>query len=306
MHSDTDRTRSPSPSAGGSYANKSTLLGYGTTANGFPREIRSAAHTSFGEVYGEHPDHTAQRLILKTRPYRPPGSSPDPARSSSQPPVNIGITHIPGSRRSRPETSHQKAVNIHRKARIERIIHKKVLAEHDNVRHRRANQKRTTVFRAMRRIRDLPDDYTSANEDSWGPGGLLPNNDEDEDYGEEAFALKRVLERARRRLEREENGPSPNGLSTAYLKRKRKPDDYEVDEQSETTSRRRYLSAEDDHHSIRRDEKPNGEAREETLDELDLELLGESRDEEQMDEDMDEESGDDSEDMTEEEDLDGH
>lgn len=272
------------------------------------REIGSAVHAGFREISGGLPDQNlSQRLILKTRPYRPPGSSPGPARSSSQPPVDNNAAYVSGSRRSRPETSHQKAVNQNRKKRIDYMIHQKLIEEHELVRQRRAGQKRTTVFRAMRRIRDLPDDYGSGNEDAWGPGGLLSNPDEDEDFGEEAVALKKVLDRAWRRLEREGKGESLNGFSTGYRKRKRKADDHPTEgEHLEPTCRKRFKPVEDRLPPIRSGGKLDGEIREETLDDLDLDLLGESRDDEQMDDELDDESGDDeTDDVTEDEATDG-
>lgn len=308
IHSDTDRTRSPSPFAGDNNSlHKSTHYDFNAGSNG-TREIRSAAHSGIGEGSAGFPDYTpSQRLILKTRPYRPPGSSPAPGRSSSQPPVNNVGAHGPGSRRSRPETSHQKAVNMNRKKRIDYIIHQKLSQEHEMVRQRREGQRRTNVFWAMRRIRDLPDDYASGNEDSWGPGGLLPNGDEDEDYGAEALGLKKVLDRAVRRLEREADGRSANELGTDYRKRKRKLDDHMAeDERLGPLMERGYDSIENHRGPVRGNGKLDNEIREGTLDELDLDLLGESRDEEQMDEELDDDSGeDDSDDLTEDEAM-GH
>ena len=188
--------------------------------------------------------------------------------------------------------------------RIDHIIHQKLIQEHEMIRQRRIGQNRTNVFRAMRRIRDLPDDYASGNEDSWGPGGLFPNGDEDEDYGEEAHELKKVLDRAVRRLEREGNATR---LGTGYHKRKRKLDDQATeDERLEPSSRKRYKSIEDRQPRMKGRGKFGGESRGETLDDLDLDLLGESRDEEQMEEELEDDSGDDdSDDLTEEEILDG-
>ena len=188
--------------------------------------------------------------------------------------------------------------------RIDHIIHQKLIQEHEMIRQRRVGQNRTNVFRAMRRIRDLPDDYASGNEDSWGPGGLLPNGDEDEDYGEEAHELKKVLDRVVRRLEREGNAKR---LGTGHHQRKRKLDEQATeDDRLEPPPRKRYKSIEDRQPRMKARGKSRGESREETLDELDLDLLGESRDEEQMEEELEDDSGDDdSDDLTEEEILDG-
>lgn len=294
--SDTDRTRSPSPFGENAHnIYKSTPNGHRLGANGVSREILSATQASFAESPRGLPDQfPSQRIILKTRPYRPNGSSPGPARSSSQPPGSHSTPNMLGSRRSRPETSHQKAVNMNRKMRIDHIIHQKLMQEHAFVRQRREGQKRTTFFRSMRRIRDLPDDYASDKDDSWGPGGLLPNADEEEDYGEEALELKKVLDRTVRRLEREENGRLPSEMRTAHRKRKRRSEDH---------------MSEDEHDGFTGNgrEKLGGKSRDERLDDLDLDLLGESRDEEQMDEEQDDDSGDDdSDDMTEEEGIESH
>ena len=183
---------------------------------------------------------------------------------------------------------------MNRKMRIDHIIHQKLIQEHAIVRQRREGRKRTNVFRAMRRIRDLPDDYASEREDSWGPGGLLPNGDEDEDYGEEALQLKKVFDRTMRRLEREDNGRLPSDLRVGHRKRKRKSEDRTSEDEPQNAV---------GHGKGRLD----GEFRDETLDDLDMDLLGESRDDEQMEEELDEDSGDDdSDDLTEEEGMNGH
>ena len=308
--SDADRTRSPSPFSGETHnPHEITPNGYKPRVNGFPREIFSTAGSDVAESPRGVVDHArSQRLILKTRPYRPPGSSPGPARSTSQQPVHSSTIIASGSRRSRPETSHQRAVNMNRKMRIDHIIHQKLIQEHSDLRRRREGQRRTSVFKAMIRIRDLPDEYASADEKSWGPGGLLPNKDEDEDYGEEAIQIKKVLDRSVRRLGRHENGrPTGNALTGHRKRKRRREDDPSEEEQAESTPRdqpqwngSRYLSN-------RGDGNYGGEFREETLDDLDMDLLGESRDEEQVDDELDDDSADDdSDEMTEEEGTNDH
>lgn len=161
----------------------------------------------------------------------------------------------------------------------------------------------------MKRIRDLPDTYDSEGDVdyAWGPGGLLPNfRDEPEDYGEEAIRIKTVLDRAVRRLVREENEVLPNGSKREYLKRKRKREDFGTgDEQSGFSIRKRSRiysgRALSGNRSPMRDD-----VQEEGLDDLDLDLLGERRDDEQLDVEMDGDSGgEESEDMTEDETMDG-
>ena len=233
-------------------------------------------------------DSNSQRLVLKTRTDQVPHSS-SPAPPGSGHPIlhSNGL----GSRRQRPETSHQKAVNMNRKMRVDHILHKQIGTYH---RHARIEKKRTSSsfgLMVMNRVKDLPDMYDTDDNNSWGPGGLVPNRHR-EDYGEEALAYKKSIDRALRRLYREENGGSLGGLAKSYRKGKRMSRAYPDDE---GRSRKR-----------RKDEGSrgvDGERDEEALDDLDRDLLGEGRDE---DDEMDEDSRtDDSEgedvDMTEDE-----
>jgi len=309
LMSDDDRTRSPSPAAVDHTDPLDVGLGpTGGRVSGLAAPILPAFQAVHRDasIRGAEPA-PAQRLILKS--YRPSGSSPAPARTTSQPPAYNHIVNGTGSRRSRPETSHQKAVTVNRKMRIDRILFRRLVREHHQVQERRRKQGRTNVFRAMKRIRDLPDTYDSEDDVDyvWGPGGLLPNfRDEAEDYGEEAIRVKKVLDRAVRRLVREEDEVLPNGSKREYLKRKRKREDLGTgDEQSGCSIRKR--SRIHSGRALSRHRSPfREEVQEEGLDDLDLDLLGERRDEEQLEMEMDGESGgDDSEDMSEDETMDG-
>lgn len=309
LMSDDDRTRSPSPAAVDHTEPLDVGLGpAGGRVSGLSAPSLPAFQTINRDAFvrGAEPA-PAQRLILKS--YRPSGSSPAPPRTTSQPPAYNSIVNGTGSRRSRPETSHQKAVTVNRRMRIDRILFRKLVREHHQVQERRRREGRTNVFRAMKRIRDLPDTYDSEDDIdyAWGPGGLLPNfRDEPEDYGEEAIRTKKVLDRAVRRLVREDNEVLPNGSKREYLKRKRKREDLGTsDEQSGFSIRKRSRiysgRALSGNRSPMRDDV-HGEG----LDDLDLDLLGERRDDEQLDVEMDGESGgEDSEDMTEDEAVDG-
>ena len=114
------------------------------------------------------------------------------------------------SRRARPETSHQKAVNANRRARIDGILHKQLKEQQAAVMKRR-NRQLPSLYRTIKRIHALPLDYDSEDEEnSWGPGGLVPNplieEDKEEDFGAEAVQRKKVIDRALRRLDRLEGG----------------------------------------------------------------------------------------------------
>lgn len=266
--------------------------------------------------------------VFKTRmDQRPDPSTPAPP-GISHPILHAGNSNgVISQRRPRPETSHQKAVNINRKMRIEHILHRQLLSRHSLIRKKKKKESSSFGFTAMKRIKELPDDYDTEDEQAWGPGGLVPNrrdprewqSEKDDDYGEEALRQRKCIDRAVRRLMRDDAGGPLEGLVKGYRKRKRKGSEgYTMVGNSrggatsgggtaggasgrgreERRARKRNKNHTDnregrDRVSSRR-ERSEGERREEGLDDLDLDLLGESRDDDHEDE-MDEESGMDSE-----------
>ena len=152
----------------------------------------------------------------------------------------------------------------------------------------------------MNRIKDLPDMYDTDDENAWGPGGLLPNPREMNDFGEEALSYKKAIDRAVRRLHRDDSSGGALGrLIGSYRKRKKKGMTLAEDDRKEARPTKRQR----DHHGqdLGLDGSRGEGQREEALDDLDLALLGEGQDE---DDEMDDETGtDDVEDgdMTEEE-----
>ena len=215
LPSDVDRTRSPSPNPAGAPVQKPAA-----------RQARFTAFRNENSPSSTRADFERQapitRVILKTRPDNMAESSSPAPPGSAHPvlhptPIN-GIHH----RRPRPETSHQKAVNINRRMRIDNILHKKLVSEHTRVRRKKRDESSTAAYTAMRRILDLPEDYDTEDEGSWGPGGLVPNPGiEDEDFGGEALKHKKVVDRAVRRLAR--NGqPSPLADLTQSLQIRRR------------------------------------------------------------------------------------
>ncbi|KAI4278507.1 MAG: hypothetical protein LQ337_000936 [Flavoplaca oasis] len=247
-------------------------------------------------VLKSHGDNTANAA-----PAMPPGAN-HPTFSSN--------ANGHGYRRSRPQTSHQKAVDINRKMRVEHILHQQLRRVHASTRKRKQRRGSSLVFAAMKRIYELPDGYDTEDEGSWGPGGLVPGPREKEDYGEDALRHKKTLDRAVRRLQRDDNGASTNGvLREANLKRKAKQRNTDFDSgQLEHEGGMTYKHGESyleqkKSHSMRpgaevqqREEgrQGNGLKPEEGLDDLDLDLLGEGRDEENGEEDV-EDSLDDTE-----------
>ncbi len=282
MRSDTDRTPSPSPNA-----------------VALPKSISSAPRGVEMDLNGHKDDSPG--LVPRGRPYslvtRPDRlvytTRVDYTLDISMPaPPGIGHPIIPmgnvngnSNRRSRPETSHQKAVNMNRKMRIDHILHKQMLEQHHAIRKAEKRESSSFGFMAMRRIQELPNDYDTESESSWGPGGLVPNPGEKEDFGGAALRAKKVLDRAMRRLLREENGGSLAALRKGYRKRKRKDSAHENSAERSSAKQSHHGGR----HETREDRNRNGE-RQEGLDDLDLDLLGESRDDDHHVEDEVDES----------------
>lgn len=322
--SDND-ARSPSPNS--AIQLKPKYEGYdgpslGMNGNG---AIGTPSNARFAPPLGRS-DSNSTRLVLKTRNNLPASSSPAPPSSGH--PIYFSAN---GSRRPRPETSHQKAVNINRKMRIDHILHSKIKEQHRIAREERSRNRSSFGLMVMNRIKDLPDMYDSDDRHphSWGPGGLMPDPEELEDFGEEALSYKKAIDRAMRRLYREENPGSLGSLVKGYRTRKRREQGYAegdetdgharkrgdresrrerdsgaldtaydrdlaVDEEAQGRSRKRRR---DDNGHRMLNGSHDGSRREGALDDLDLALLGEGQDD---DDEMDDTSMDDS-DVTEDE-----
>ena len=164
---------------------------------------------------------------------------------------------------------------MNRRMRIDKILHKKLVSVRGDVLNRRRREASTQAYLAMTRIFDLPADYDSEDESSsWGPGGIVPNIGEEEDYGGEAMQRKKVLDRAARRLTREERGGPLKSLTRASEARKRK-----LANGSGHEERGRKLSRTQSKSRLRGGlhSRNPGDNQGEALDDLDLDLLGEGR-----------------------------
>ena len=229
------------------------------------------------------------RLIFKTKMEQTRDTLSPAPPGSGHPILQSHVSGHGGHRRSRPETSHQKAVNMNRKMRIEHILHKQLKEEHARVRRKKKAEGSSFGFMVMSRIQDLRHDYDTEDEYSWGPGGLVPNPPEREDYGGDALRHRKILDRAMRRLAREgEGGNRPVGrLMDTYRGRNRKAKGIkgESKESERVTPRKRSKIMAD------RVSSQPGKSRDDGLDDLDLDLLGESSEDGQ-----DQESGPDGDD----------
>lgn len=145
-----------------------------------------------------------QRIILKTKMDQTPDAV-SPAPPGSGHPVLNSYADSPGggqpvSRRPRPLTSHQLAMEQNRRERIDYLLAQRRAEAISTFRAYRENE--IPFSRTMRLLQSSPDGYDTEDENSWGKGGLLPNPAEEEDYGETAGFYQSVLRKAARRLDR--------------------------------------------------------------------------------------------------------
>ncbi|KAL8854197.1 MAG: hypothetical protein Q9221_000911 [Calogaya cf. arnoldii] len=294
--------KSPSPSHPGFAMSKPAPVEYpgsDMTMTGVMHDISPGVHNNTKHTFSDRAEPANVRLVLKSR-------GAGDGTSNASPAMPPGANHAtfpsnadaPGYRRSRPQTSHQKAVDINRKMRVEHILHQQLRGVHASIRKRKQRRGSSFVFGAMKRIYELPDGYDTESEGTWGPGGLVPGPREEEDYGEEALRHKKALDRAIRRLKRDDNEASMNGVvREGKAKRKGKHrsggfDDGQVGNEFRMPKKREEggikqaeshpMGSGDEAVQQRAGRQGNGLKPEEGLDELDLDLLGESRDDEDV------------------------
>ena len=280
--SDTERTRSPSPSSmrrprhGGDRSRSSML------ANSVLNEKSPSRHR-YQPLQSKAEQSSSTRPTLKSKADVVPGSSPPAPPGSGHPVLSSGAPN--GYRRSRPETSHQRAVNMNRKARMNHILHKQLVTAQRDLRREKRTEVSSFGMQVIDRTHDCSDMYDSEDESSsWGPAGLIPTSGEREDYGEEAMRHKQVIERAIRRLLREDGPGSLPGLRLDNLKTKHhksrdRGGGAEIGQPTPPPRKRKYVRR----NRPVRPKVVEAEPAEEGLDDLDLDLLGENRDEERSD-----------------------
>lgn len=300
--------RSPSPYRRSYPVVKSSPAEYPGTdvmMTGLMQDISPGVYDDRGRHMSDRGESANIRLIMKPRGDNTPNASPAMPPGASHPtfPSNANGHSY---RRSRPQTTHQKAVDINRKMRVEHIMHQQLVEHHATIRRQKRRRGMSFGYTAMKRIRDMPDDYDTEDDRFGTPGGLVPNLGESEDYGEDALRQKKALDRAIRRLERGDNGLRLNGLIRVNVRRKRKHQRSDSDDELRERAFPRAGKQEDDFrrplalNEVRLNDRANeqqgrrqgnGTKQEEGLDDLDLDLLGEARDGEHGEEELEEDSG---------------
>jgi Ino eighty subunit 1 len=153
---------------------------------------------------------TAQRLVLKTRMDQTSDAASPAPPGSSHPVLNqfVNDSAVPAhglpTRRPRPLTQHQLAVEQNRRHRIEYLLAQRKTEVFKVIRNRR--EREPAILRYKRILQDLPNTRPIEEEDFWGNGNTQ------EDYGEAAHYFLSVIRKASRRLDRwdweKANGPT--------------------------------------------------------------------------------------------------
>lgn len=187
-----------------------------------------------------------QRLILKTKGEQTPDAS-SPAPSGSNPVVSRFVNEPAGpqpssSRRPRPLTQHQIAVEQNRRERIGYLLSKRKDEAHKKLRVQRESE--IPLARSARLITGLPDGYDSDDSRAWGPGGIIFNPWRREDYGECPNFYLSAIRKATRRLDRWDydnaNGPKRDRKKEREERQRAKQKAIEFDN---ALSHSKYLTA---------------------------------------------------------------
>ncbi|KAM5470043.1 putative RNA helicase [Microsporum audouinii] len=148
------------------------------------------------------------RIVLKTKMDQTPDASSPVPPGSSHPVLHQFTAGSPApgqtpssSRRPRPLTQHQLAIEQNRRQRVDYILAQRRAEEYSKARQVREDGSR--LIRAGRLLQCLPVDYDTDDDRSWGKGGLCLNPDaQQEDFGEAGSFYFSVLKKVARRMHR--------------------------------------------------------------------------------------------------------
>jgi Ino eighty subunit 1 len=186
------------------------------------------------------------------------GSSPAPSG------FNIIMANDGASRRARPLTAHQLAVEHNRNQRVNYILSRELRKKHHQARKLRKLE--GALYRAEKRAVEMTDPFDNSESEGSlakypgrfrerGFGGLVPLSSEEDDFGEELSTYAAAFRRMGRRLDRWD-GHKGLDLGVVGTNRMTAPTNGAAEDDTE-------------------DEKPAaGDAEEEDLDDMDKEILG--------------------------------
>lgn len=191
------------------------------------RRKRAKRDSSAHRTPGQTP---TTRIVLKTKMDQTLDTTSPAPPGAGHPILSQYGTGSPAAghsstRRPRPLTQHQLAVEQNRRKRVDYVISRRRAEIYDTLRARRRNE--LPFVRTGRLLQKLPADYDTDDESSWGKGGLCPNPEDEEDYGEAAGFYLSVVRKVARRLQRwdwysiaaGDKGSPDDGLGEGYRNR---------------------------------------------------------------------------------------
>ncbi|KAL5317796.1 hypothetical protein ACEPPN_014896 [Leptodophora sp. 'Broadleaf-Isolate-01'] len=198
------------------------------------------------------------------------------------------------TRRLRPLTAHQLAVERNRNQRVDYILSRGLRKQHHGAKKQR--KQAGAFWRARERLEQIVDPFDDSEDEESilrdpgifkerGMGGLIPLGHEQDDFGEEMSAYAAAFRRATRRLDRWEGqkGLGVMGTGRVAPKDSGEANGHETGRDNDET---------EDEHPASQAMQPraNGHTRmeeEEDLDDMEKEILGMGSDAEDGDEDLD-------------------
>lgn len=213
---------------------------------------------------------------------------------ASSPAPEAPATH---SRRHRPLTAHQIAVERNRNQRVDYILSRGIRKAHHLA--RKSRKQEGAFIRAFNRTNAMTDPFSDSEDDTYrrnsypfkerGFGGLIQLETEEDDFGEEVSAYAAAFRRAGRRLERwdGQKGLNLGVIGTNRISTNNGTNGHGARDSDETEDERDQPPI---HHS--KQHKTNGhvsaqEGGDEDLDDMDKELLGLGSDNDDDEEDLD-------------------
>lgn len=195
-----------------------------------------------------HQQQQIQQARRKRKQQRPErgGRSSRPHEDDDEDDDELGNTSVAPSRRLRPPTAHQLAVENNRKQRIDYVLSRGIHRKHH--RARKLRQTEGAIVRALRRLKEVDEPFENSEDESnlefnrglfmftmgaqqsmstgnafreRGFHGIVQLKSEPDDFGEETASYASAMRRACRRINRWETADVGNNLVVPTIKRPR-------------------------------------------------------------------------------------
>ncbi|CAK7228779.1 hypothetical protein SCUCBS95973_006996 [Sporothrix curviconia] len=193
-----------------------------------------------------HQQQQMQQMRRKRKQQRPERGGRGHRHDDDDDDDDMGNTSVAPSRRPRPPTAHQIAVENNRKQRIEYLLSRGIHRKHH--RARKARRTEGAIVRALRRLEEVEDPFENSEDESnlefnrglftfmmgapqsmvtgnafreRGFHGIVQLKSEPEDFGEEPSSYASAMRRACRRVNRWETDGIGSNLVVPTIKRPR-------------------------------------------------------------------------------------